>query len=420
MATDAGEGVQPLQHAHQADAGVRDALLTSPRRWYARLTAGLVTLGLVAVFLVWHDCPAPFVLGLLAAAGGTVATALFLSHARLQNIAVTFASSFLTLALIEGGIYVTTQPDIRVELESKEPYYIADPDLGYGPQPGGKVEVRKYHREYLLYDTVYTIGRDGLRQIPESLQGEACNVVFFGDSLMFGEGVGDDETLPASVLKGSGGRYRGYNFGFHGYGPHQMLRTVELGRLDKIVEGQPHVVIYLGIEAHVARAAGKVNWDLYGPRYQWLGERGVEFIGPFHGVVYKTIHDRFKRSFLFRFLEDTFIMSSVMSGHFDPTDIPLYLAILERTRAELTKRYQARFVVLFWDERAGDTLTDQILQGLQERHFEVIALSQIIPDIESDKRAYILSEFDLHLNARAYALIGTYLTHQLSRPSCRP
>jgi hypothetical protein len=419
MATDAGTVIQALRHTHQTDAGVPDALLTSPRRWYYRLTAGLVTFGLVALLLVWRDCPTPFVLGFLAAAGGAVATALFLSHARLQNIAVTFASSFLTLALIEGGIYVTTSSDIRAEMESKVPYYIADPDLGYGPQPGVKVEVRKYHREHLLYDTIYTIGHDGLRQIPESLQGEACNVVFFGDSLMFGEGVGDDETLPASVLKGSGGRYRGYNFGFHGYGPHQMLRTVELGRLDKIVEGQPHVSIYLGIEAHVARAAGKVNWDLYGPRYQLSGKRGVEFIGPFHGAAYKTIHDSFKRSFLFRFLEDTFIMSGIMSGHFDPADIPLYLAILERTREELASRYQARFVVLFWDDREGDTLTDQILQGLREKHFEVIALSQIIPDIESDKRSYIFSEFDLHLNARAYELIGTSLAHQLSQQSCR-
>ena len=145
MAADAGTVIQALRHTHQTDAGVPDALLTSPRRWYYRLTAGLVTLGLVALLLVWRDCPTPFVLGFLAAAGGAVATALFLSHARLQNIAVTFASSFLTLALIEGGIYVTTSSDIRVEMESKVPYYIADPDLGYGPQTGVKVEVRKYH-----------------------------------------------------------------------------------------------------------------------------------------------------------------------------------------------------------------------------------------------------------------------------------
>ena len=76
----------------------------------------------------------------------------------------------------------------------------------------------------------YTIGPNGLRVSPpyEEVADVPC-ALFFGGSFTFGTGVEDDEALPyvAGIL--SEGKYRVYNFGYRGYGPHQMLAALESG-----------------------------------------------------------------------------------------------------------------------------------------------------------------------------------------------
>ncbi len=80
------------------------------------------------------------------------------------------------------------------------------------------------------------------------------------------------------------------NAGFHGYGPHQMLRSLETGRLDPILGDGVEHVFYQGMAGHVPRAAGRVTWDLAGPLYEVGPEGGVDFVGPFsHASVTSPI-----------------------------------------------------------------------------------------------------------------------------------
>jgi hypothetical protein len=56
----------------------------------------------------------------------------------------------------------------------------------------------------------------------------------FGCSFTFREGVEDREAMP--YLVGELSKYIVYNFGFHGYGAHQMLSALEYGIVDRIVD----------------------------------------------------------------------------------------------------------------------------------------------------------------------------------------
>ncbi len=132
----------------------------------------------------------------------------------------------------------------------------------------------------LIYDVVYTISDQGVRVTKGDPNGDTW--LFMGCSLMFGEGVNDDETLPAYFSAALGYRANVVNLGFHGYGPHQMLRSLETDRFRLLLHGSVKQVIYEGIWDHPWRAAGHDNWDFYGPSYALSGN-GVTYAGPFHG-----------------------------------------------------------------------------------------------------------------------------------------
>jgi hypothetical protein len=328
-----------------------------------------------------------------------------------QNLAVMAVSVSLSFGIMEWGTSLATSESRTTRWETIAeggPYYREDRDLGYAPRPGIRVQARKYHKADVVYDVVYRIDGHGLRQIPNAIQGTGCPVLFFGGSLTFGEGVDDEQTMPSTFLKASHRQFQVYNFGFHGYGPHQMLRALEVGRVEQIVHDRPTVVVYQGIEGHVARAAGKVQWDLFGPRYQISGDT-VEFTGPFHGTAYRAMHETLKWSVLFRFLETRLIERPP-----DSHDIATYVHILERVRNIVEEKYGARFVIVFWDKGAGVQLSAQVFAELRDRGFEVLPVSAILQDVEARRIAYVLSEYDPHPNAHAHALLGEYLARRLT------
>jgi hypothetical protein len=97
------------------------------------------------------------------------------------------------------------------------------------------VRARRRSDGRVVYDVLYTIGADGLRPTPGNPRAPAF--LFFGDSCTFGEGVEDDETMPVAFARALDVPANVRNFGFHGYGPHQMVRELEVGRVDALVPG---------------------------------------------------------------------------------------------------------------------------------------------------------------------------------------
>lgn len=142
-----------------------------------------------------------------------------------------------------------------------------DDVLGYAPAPNTNVTARKLYGDSVLYDVTYTTDAHGLR-ITASASGSAREcVLFFGDSITFGEGVNDGENFPFLVSTKVAGRYAAYNFAYSGYGPHQMLAGLQSGRVGRIVDCAPKYVFCLCIPDHAARVAGLSPWDDHGPRF---------------------------------------------------------------------------------------------------------------------------------------------------------
>src|SRR5262249_40670996 len=147
-------------------------------------------------------------------------------------------------------------------------------------------------------------------------------------------------TLPAQFVSAANNRYRGYNFSYNGYGPHQMLRNLETGQVERVLANQPvDLVIYQGIMAHLTRAAGRVSWDLRGPRYIIDGSEGsVRYAGAFHGDAYVFARKILNKSQIITYLNNR---SENDEDLIRTNDIPLFVAILKKARSEVDRRFGA-------------------------------------------------------------------------------
>jgi len=249
------------------------------------------------------DWPKPYAIAFVGAALGSVTIAWGIARrAALQNVCVLLASVSLCLAIGELGAWLlnSSRPQMTDSLE----FIYDDPDLGYSLQPSQRAQAREVYRQRLLFDVVYTIDTNGFRVIPTAATSAHCRVVFFGDSLTFGWGLADAETMPSQFVAASRGSYRGYNFAQNGYGPHQMLRMLETGVVDRVMGDDPvNLVIYQGIVEHVARVVGRNTWDPRGPRYVMTADKqGVAYVGPFHGDAYVALLEWLEKSEIYSYV----------------------------------------------------------------------------------------------------------------------
>jgi hypothetical protein len=338
---------------------------------------------------------------------------------RWKNWTLILMSVFACLAIGEILCLLFNRSEDSYSGEYTTSYFRSDVEnaefmeLGYEPNPG-RFSVQKYQGDQLVYNQIYTITPQRIRETPLAHQAEGCNVVFFGGSFTFGEGVSDHETMAYFFAKEGGGKFNVYNLGFHGYGPHQMLRALETERLKSIVGGPVHLVIYQGFQSHVDRVAGNTFWDHYGPRYTLMPDGSVQYQGPFHGKSYRFFHDLVRKSALYVFIQERLIQLH----SFDSENIPLYLGVLKQSRRMVEHNLHAPFYVLFWDKGAGNILTDEIVKKMEDNQFGLIKVSQIIPEIQANQNLYTLSPYDTHPNPLAYHLIGSYLKEAFTNSPC--
>jgi hypothetical protein len=89
------------------------------------------------------------------------------------------------------------------------------------------------------------------------------------------------------------------------------------------------------------------------------------------------------------------------------SDIPLFLAVLKKTRSLLEKG-GTRFVIVLWDK---NDLARAMIKVLRTNGFEVIALSSIVT--ENDLKKHSLTQLDRHPSPATNKAIATYLWEQV-------
>jgi hypothetical protein len=257
-----------------------------------------------------------------------------------------------------------------------------------------------------IFDAVYTIGPDGLRVVPARREGgdDLC-VLFFADSLTFGYGLDDEETLPWLAALQSGRRHRIYNFGYMGWGAHQMLALLQSGRVEQLLECAPTHVLYYSIYDHVQRAAGCSPYDPHGPRYELREDGALERRGNFDdepGFVVRW--PRLARSGVVRILAEDFEPG--------PADFDRFAAIVAASRDLLAARWPGvRFEVLVWDKRWKQDAA--YWEGLRRRGIAVHFISEILPGYREEPLRYALGPNDGHPNAYANELVARWFVREI-------
>lgn len=331
----------------------------------------------------------------------------------------------LTLTLGIGEVYFWSQEPLERQMEYSEGFFVADEVFGYKPSSGRTLSHRTSTQEGLLYQVNYTINADGLRvtapaDTAMSLH-EHC-LVFFGDSFTFGEGMSDERTMPYQVWKKLGGQLRTVNFGFLGYGPHQMLAALQHGYLESRGHCRPNHVVYQAIPTHVSRAAGLEAWDFHGPRYVLNADGGIWQDGHFDDVPRTALLDRLRtlhRQFPAQVkttLEQSALYRLLLRSHrpVDAQDVALFGGIVGEARQVIETTYPgAQFHVLLWDYDDDREVVEQVQQELAHRGVQVSAISGILPDFPAARARYEISQYDRHPNAMAHDLIADFVARRL-------
>ena len=282
--------------------------------------------------------------------------------------------------------------------------------LGYAPVRQ-KLFQKRYAGDDLIYDVSWTIDADGLRVSPPYREdANPRSILFFGCSYTFGDGVNDEETMPYVVGLKTGAKYRIYNFGWCGYGPHQMLAAIEHGMVSDIVECEPAYVIFTAIVDHTFRCAGRAVWDWDGPKYVVDGKGEVVYQGHFddgkgfENAVVRKAKLQLRKSHLI----SRFFLKSI-----NKNDVKLMVAIIDAAKKAIKADYpQCEFHVMMWDKK-NMWISDEILSGLKVKGIEVHLVSEILPDYLDTPARYQLSEIDDHPNQLAYELLAEYVSREI-------
>ncbi len=326
---------------------------------------------------------------------------------------VVYNCAFVVLALTVGEValfYSSTDDwkDEAYEGTYTQHHFTDLPELGYGSIREKRVTTaRKYVGGKLVYDVKYTMDDHGLRTTSGRAERAGPPVLFFGCSFTFGEGVGDTETLPASLGRISGEGMA--NFGFHGYGPHHMLRALEIGLPQAFGYRESAMVVYVLLPVHVDRAAGRSPWDSKGPKYRIVRGR-LQFMGPFSAGQDRIALDRVRedRSPLSRVLARSAIFRLLTRRTGLPRnedeDRRTLIAIVAEADRLVKSQYGVPLTVLLWDVGPAYPLMhergDQLKRELASEGIPVVALSERAPQLD-ELRFYFPNEG--HPNGAAYA-----------------
>jgi len=132
-----------------------------------------------------------------------------------------------------------------------------DPVLGVRPRSDAQVTVVKRKGGRIVYEATYTTDQHGRRVTPPP-RGDrppAKALLFFGGSYTFGEGVNDDETMPACVAARTG-EYQVYNYGLNAGGPQHVLVQMRSPGIVKEVTQKQALAVFSFLHVHISRAVG--------------------------------------------------------------------------------------------------------------------------------------------------------------------
>ena len=245
-----------------------------------------------------------------------------------------------------SGNFYSSENDIRDSIRGKI------------PPSDRRFSSRKVVNGMEVFDVIYTTNHQGLRVSPHDIKpmkfrSDVRDIVCFGCSFVWGQGVKDNQTMSYLLEDMSDGKYRTHNLAYIGYGPHQSLRILETGELSKYVSSdKPLIGVIQVFGDHVNRVSGNYPSVLYGiggPQYVLESTGKVKYKGPMDD----NANSRWMHKPWFIYLHMSVLFQRAVESHWlgwetTQADQDLLLAIIAQTREEFLKKYGDRFIVILW------------------------------------------------------------------------
>jgi hypothetical protein len=176
---------------------------------------------------------------------------------------------------------------------------------------------------------------------------------------MFGQGLKDDESLPAQFAKANDYRVRTLNLSAPGSSPNQLVRAFEAGLFDGYI-GQPvkAVVVWI-IPAQLARTTGDGSWLASSPRYE-LQDGKLVHTGSFN--EYRLSHPldgaKYYLGEVFPFVE------AIGRQQRQEEQLKLFVAMMARLQQFAREKFNAPMIVVYsWpDEQSRGTHGDSTIK----------------------------------------------------------
>lgn len=284
-------------------------------------------------------------------------------------------------------------------------YFVSNEQIGAVAMPGIHSSLKIVDGN-IVYDAIYTIGKDGYRVTPiassNAFKSRAVN--FFGCSFTFGEGVNDNQTLPYFYQTLTNNKVK--NYGFHGYGVHQSL--VQLRKLDNTKSR--NVNFLLTAPWHSERSSCDASYAKGSPRF--VLEDGV--------LMERGKCGDSQYPALASFLEASFIYNtwhSYWAGNIkQDSNIELYLKLIEEMRNTAMIRHEDFYVGYIRAENrwfTGKYSNEAIIKYLQENGINTIDLT-LSDRIENINPEYFIAG-DGHPSQVANFKRAEYLEKYFSR-----
>jgi hypothetical protein len=242
---------------------------------------------------------------------------------------------------------------VPMAVQYPEDYFIDDSYFGIFIKSNysGKFTQRFYDGQ-LAYDVEYRINGRGRRITHGELDSERVRPFYFlGCSYVFGEGVGQLDTLPSQAAQ-MHGDFQFYNYGMHGWGPGNVLRSIRHESFAADVgRKKGGIAVYVFMDHHMNRALG--TFDIYQRGHLWEGRLPYYRLKGPGEVEDKGMMDsgRPLRNFLYRYLSKLLVIQYFDLARFyryDQEDVDTVAAILSAIREGVQNKAQADFYVVFY------------------------------------------------------------------------
>ncbi|MBO6496682.1 MAG: hypothetical protein JJ978_14005 [Roseivirga sp.] len=307
-----------------------------------------------------------------------------------------FNLSAVIVAVLIFELVLTIRNRPKTTIDYSREYVIADSELGYGVSDSSfsvKAKKQWVNSGEQIYSVTYSFA-DGRRVTPNADSLSQKYSVFLGGSFAFGEGLNDTETLPYYYNQHYSQKRNVRNYGFQGYGTHQVY-TIARNHLatDSTLHAAENVeIFYWFTDPHILRANGYSQWDQNSASY--AVENGVL---KYRGTFKEAINGRSFMAKAYRFIWTNSGLFNRIKARLATSEegIELVLRLIKETH-ELLKKRGFEFTVLVQNTSGSDPLfgkhfkdiRKRLVQALEEQGISFIYINEAILKKESDSHLF--------------------------------